>query len=187
MAGGRPTILTQELLASARDYLASCVDVVDNHYLKNDYKDRLIEVKLPSIEGLAIHLNIHRSAMYIWEATADYEKDPNSLFCQFFDILEKLRAMQANRLINNGLMGSYSPVIAKLLLSSKHGYIEKSDITSGGNAIGPTPEATALANVALAKFLGKDEDVAEVKAPDPVPAKPVNAPKITTSDPAGGK
>lgn len=41
MAGGRPTDYTPEIVAKAREYLVSCVDVQD---------DKTLRVKLPSIE-----------------------------------------------------------------------------------------------------------------------------------------
>ena len=84
------------------------------------YKTKL-NVKLPSIEGLARYLGVSRDTLYEW--AKEHE--------EFSDILEIVRAEQADRLINNGLAGDYNPTIAKLLLH-KHGYSDKTELTGDG-------------------------------------------------------
>ena len=110
---GAPTKLTPELIEIARAYV--------------DEKDTMNPVEvLPTIERLSIMLDVHRDTLYEWE------KDNKD----FSDILRKLRAAQADKLLQNSLIGRYNAVITKLMLS-KHGYIEKSeqDLTSGGDRI----------------------------------------------------
>lgn len=113
----RPTILTAELKEKAKLYILECEDKeVDYHKTRGEKSDgfeRIIKVKLPTIEGLALYLGINRDTLYDWE-TKDSE---------FSDILNTLRAKQADMLINNGLSGNYNPTIAKVLLT-KHGYRE---------------------------------------------------------------
>lgn len=110
---GRPKELTDELLDKAEEYLDGCKDVS-------------VGSLLPTIEGLAIYINVARSTMYLW-------KEENE---DFSDILERLQEAQAQKLMQNGLINRYNPTISKLLLS-KHGYIEEKheDITSGGEKI----------------------------------------------------
>ena len=48
-----------------------------------------------------------------------------------------MMATQGDQLINNALVNKYNSSITKLLLS-KHGYVERQDITSDGKAL-PTP------------------------------------------------
>lgn len=128
---GRPTEYNEDIISKSMEYIESCVDEIDEFHKtrgeKSDSYDRLVEVKLPTIEGLAVYLKVARSTVYKWA-----EEKP-----EFSDILEQLQSIQAERLINNGLNGNYNPIIAKLILM-KHGYKEKidTDITSGGKSIG---------------------------------------------------
>ena len=98
---GRPTKYTEELIAQAQAYLS-----------------KLPQTDLPTIEGLAISLRISRDTIYEWEKE----------YIDFSDIVEELRAKQAEKLIQYGLQGRYNPTIAKLILSGKHNYVEKSEV-----------------------------------------------------------
>jgi hypothetical protein len=99
------------------EYIKECVDEVTEFHKtrgdKSDSYDRIIQVKLPSIEGLCIKLKISKDTLYQWEKEHK----------EFSDDIEEVRKIQAERLINNGLNGSYNPTIAKVLLT-KHGYRE---------------------------------------------------------------
>jgi len=131
---GRPKEITSELIGKASAYLDTCTDNIS---------EKIKKVSLPSIEGFALFLGIHRDTVYDWESksktdTVDGEKDPAfELYEQFSDILARVRQEQAKRLIDNGLSGNYNPTIAKLLLSSKHDYVEKTetDVKSGGKPL----------------------------------------------------
>lgn len=84
--------------------------------------DNRLKVKLPTIEGLAVYLGVHRDTIYEW----------SKLYPEFSDILEELRATQADRLMNNGLSGDYNSTIAKVLLT-KHGYNDKQELQHSGS------------------------------------------------------
>lgn len=101
------------------EYLNSCEDSVNE-------LGKLV-VKLPSIEGLADYLDIHKDTIYDWETKYD----------RFSDVITKLRNRQATKLLNNGLSNSYNPTIAKVLLT-KHGYREGIDQTTNDKDL-PTP------------------------------------------------
>jgi len=105
--GGRPTKLTPEITERAYEYLEP-------------------SDQLPTIEGLAIELDITRDTLYQWE------KENN----EFSYILGKLRLLQANKLIQKSIKGEYNSTISKMMLT-KHGYVEQSatDITSAGQRI----------------------------------------------------
>ncbi|HEX8266967.1 MAG TPA: terminase small subunit [Pyrinomonadaceae bacterium] len=127
MPAGRPIEYSEEILEKAQEYLDLCIDeefdwTKTNGDKSTSYEHR-IKVKLPSIEGLAVYLKVARSTIYEWE----------KIYPEFSDILEDIKAEQAQRLINNGLSGDYNPTISKLILT-KHGYSDKSetDLTSGG-------------------------------------------------------
>lgn len=115
MTAGRPKKLTPELMEEARRYLSEM--------------DISIHTLLPTIEGLAIALHISRETVYAWE-----KEDK-----EFSDIVAQLRADQGQKLIQNALLGKYNATIAKLILSGKHGYVEKTetDMTSGGEKFEP--------------------------------------------------
>lgn len=104
-AGGAPTKLTDELITSAQEYLNEC--------------ETFASTMLPTIEGLALSLNVNRDTVYAWET--------DNINQQFSDIIKRLRSAQAQKLIQNSLQGRYNPMIAKLLLS-KHGYVEKQEV-----------------------------------------------------------
>ena len=125
MPVGRPTKYNDNILEKAEQYLLECVDtteqVVTGESEKfTSYKEK-IKVNLPTIEGLAVYLNIHRDTLYQWE-----KEHPD-----FSDIIERLRGSQIKSLVNNGLSGDYNPTIAKVLLS-KHGYSEKQEVQHSG-------------------------------------------------------
>lgn len=109
-----------------------------------------LNVNLPSIAGLAVYLKVSRDSIYAWRDT------DSELGKRFSDILSEILAEQEKRLINGGISGTYNPMITKLALG-KHGYSDKTDLTSGGKELQPTPEHTALANAALAHILKPKE------------------------------
>jgi FMN phosphatase YigB (HAD superfamily) len=121
MAAGRPIEYSEERATKAKEYIDSCEDevtqVVTGESDKfTSYKEK-IKVKMPSIEGLAYYLKIHKDTIYEWE----------KIYPEFSDVINVLRYKQAERLINMGLSGDYNAHIAKALLA-KHGYIDRTEI-----------------------------------------------------------
>lgn len=113
----RPTDYNEEILTKTMQYLEDCKDTITEGKLT---------VKLPTIEGLAYFLKVNRDTIYEW----------CRVHPEFSDIIDDLRAKQADSLINSGLAGTYNSTIAKVLLA-KHGYRDAidSDITTGGKPI----------------------------------------------------
>lgn len=117
----------------ALEYLEQCKDeerrVVKQSNSEKGYEmfEIKLQVKLPTIEGLASFLGVNKTTLYEWE------KDHP----EFSNALDQIRQEQAQRLINNGLSGDYNSTIAKLILSSNHGMRERvdSDLTSNGKPI----------------------------------------------------
>lgn len=122
--GGRPLEYKPDLVDKAQEYLDSCEDKEIEQEKKDGWTTYKIQAKLPTIEGLALYLDVDRTTIYDW----------CSKFPEFSHIVEKLRVEQADRLINSGLSGDYNPTIAKVLLT-KHGYTDKTDITSNGETL----------------------------------------------------
>lgn len=119
-AGGRPTVLTQEMIDTALEYV-------------KESDNMAVATLLPTIDRLALILDVSREALYQWERDAA-EENASNLVLQFSYILMKLRAVQADKLIQNGLINRYNPAVAKMMLS-KHGYVETKDITTAGEKL----------------------------------------------------
>jgi hypothetical protein len=135
MSAGRPTDYSKEILEKAQEYLDSCQDEeVQLVKLENEEKgytsyENKLRVDLPSIEGLARHLEVSRSTPYEWA-----KQHP-----EFSDILKDIKLEQAKRLINNGLSGDYNSTITKLILT-KHGYSDKTELMGkDGKDLFPVP------------------------------------------------
>lgn len=121
MPAGRPIEYTDKFPAKALEYLESCEDkeeqIVSGESEKFTAFKQKLRVNLPTIEGLAVYLGIHKDTVYEWEKT----------YPEFSDVISVLRGKQSKELINKGLSGDYNPIIAKLLLM-KHGYADKQEI-----------------------------------------------------------
>lgn len=115
MTTGRPSKLTDALIEQAGRYASK-------EYLSQG------EV-IPTIEGLAVYLNVSRKTLYNWKAENE----------EFLHILDDLMARQAKELFSNGLTGDFNPTITKLILT-KHGYSDRveQDVTSSDGALAPT-------------------------------------------------
>ena len=110
---GRPTKLTEDLLEQAWCYVdggwKECGDLI------------------PSVEGLAIELNVCRRTIYNYSHQEDSEMKV---------ILEVLNAKQKRVLVNGGLSGDMNSNIAKLALA-QHGMHDKVDSEITGKDGGP--------------------------------------------------
>lgn len=127
---GRPLEYDKDLHPQmVREYLASCVDK-DVKRVKTDGEKSTswelgVKVSLPCIEGLSLYLDVSKMTIYDWE-----EKYP-----EFSYEVMKVRSEQGKRLLENGLSGKYNPLISKLLLSSAHGYREKSEVEQNSHIV----------------------------------------------------
>ena len=111
---GRPTKLTDELLAKAEDYVANY----------ESYGDAV-----PTAVGLALEIGVHRSTCYEWAKQDE----------RFSDIFTRVEETQERVLVNGGLGGKYNPAITKMMLT-KHGYSDKveQEHTSPDGSMQPT-------------------------------------------------
>lgn len=127
---GRPSAFKVEYIKKAQTYLDECADEVVQELSGLSakgtelYKNRL-EVNLPTIEGFAAYIGVNKTTLYEWDKISP----------EFSDALGLIKAEQHRRLVNAGLSGQYNPTIAKLILSSNHGYKEKSDVTTNDEPI----------------------------------------------------
>jgi hypothetical protein len=111
---GRPTKYTPEVIVEINKYLQEAVPQ---------------NMKIPTVEGIALRLGINRDTLYEW---AKQHKD-------FSDTLEGVKMRQKEMLTEIGIFGGkeINATIVSLLLKVNHDMIEKTalDVTSGGKPI----------------------------------------------------
>lgn len=153
----RPTIYNKEILDKAKKYVDVSEDTSEQQTIGMSakgtelFKNKVI-VHLPTIEGLALYLEIHKDTIYEWE----------KIHPEFSDVIGDLRAKQAKELINKGLSGDYNPTIAKVLLT-KHGYREGIDQTTNNKDLPKSDvDLDALANKMAEKL--KEEKIHAISA-----------------------
>lgn len=119
---GRPDKINKAYVDRANEWLDKRLWEQDNRVV-------------PTVEGLARYLGIARVQMY---------EAPELKYT-----LERLQTLQSEMVISGGLDNTFNASIAKLILSAKHGYVERSqqDITSNGETIGQV-DPTVAANFA---------------------------------------
>jgi len=129
---GRPTKYDgQKTLDLVDVYLSECVDKYEEWHKtrgeKSDTYERVLNIELPTYEGLAIKLDVVVDTLLEWR-----EQHP-----EFSLSLAKLLQLQKKVLVSKSLNGEYNPTIAKLILSANHNMVEKKemDVTSGGKPI----------------------------------------------------
>lgn len=105
----RPTKYKEEYCEEVEKYIEDCEE-----------KSKEGEVCLPTIEGIALLLDVNRKTLYNWKEEHE----------AFLHALEKVDYKQKKMLEDNGLAGDYNSTIAKLILSSNHGMKERKDVTS---------------------------------------------------------
>lgn len=107
---GPKTKYTEELIAKLDEYMAG-------------YKD--LGQPVPTVEGLAVYLKVHRDTLYAW--AKEPEKDKIS------DTLAEIQQVQKLELLSGGLTGELNAVITKLVLSCNHDMHERSDQHMSGS------------------------------------------------------
>lgn len=90
-------------------------------YLELNGKEQM---KLPTVQGLAVYLNVNKDTLYAW--SKEHE--------EFSDALDRLLSVQGEQLINDGIYGGkeVNATIVKLLLQNNHGMREKNDVELSG-------------------------------------------------------
>lgn len=126
--GGHPTTYRQSYIKMVDEYLAQCNDeykkIVKQCNEEKGYEiyDNLLSVNLPSMEGFSIYAKIPLRTLYSWR-----DKNP-----EFLHATEKIKILQKERLVSNGLAGVYNSTITRLLLSANHSMVERSEVAHKG-------------------------------------------------------
>ena len=123
MTVGRPPKFSKKTLQDATDYLLS-------------FDAEECNEAVPSVEGLALHLDISRETVYAWAKEKPL----------FSDIVALVRTKKSYMLQNKGLKNEVNASIAKLLLGHE-GYRDQQDLTSNDKPIAPL----------LVRFIGDDK------------------------------
>lgn len=128
MPGGRPTTYDKKFIDKIDEYLELCKDEWEDWTkssasgnVDSETFERYLTVRLPSREGFSEFIEIPLSTMKGWYSHKE-----------FSDALEKIDIAQHNKLLNQGLAGNYNSTIAKLILSSNHGYKETKNMQNDG-------------------------------------------------------
>jgi hypothetical protein len=129
---GTPTKYKPEYVSKVDDYLNDPKWVGEYweefHKTRGDKTnsfERVLKLKLAKIEGFAEYIDTPLRNIYEWEAKYD----------DFSHALDKIRKKQHNMLIDGALSGAYASGTANLILSTNHGYRQKSDVTTDGQSI----------------------------------------------------
>jgi hypothetical protein len=96
---GRPTKYSTNIPKQVIDYIDNCI----------------VNKIFPTIEGLSVELGIGSRTVYDWEQVHE----------DFSQTLGKLRDVQKQLLITNGLTGGYNTRFSIFLLKAAHGMTEK--------------------------------------------------------------
>ena len=118
---GRPSLLDEEMLQRAKDYMLG------------GFKD--IENIVPSAAGLACYLGVSKKTIFNW-ANVSEDDENNPLGVEFLHTLNAIQDKQEMMLINGGLSQVFSGTITKLMLTN-HGYSDKvqTDVTTNGESV----------------------------------------------------
>ena len=100
-AGGRPTKYTPDTFKKIEEYLASCGKE---------------QTSLPTVEGLAIYLDIRTETIYQWA----------KIYPEFSDTIKKIAERQKQQLMDDGMYGGkeVNAAMAIFLLKVNHGMRE---------------------------------------------------------------
>lgn len=132
---GAPTKYNEELLEKAKQYLHVYEGLGD---------------VLPTIEGLALYLDISRETLYRWcgeEGKSDFN-----------DTVKKISLNQKSVLINKGLSSKFNSKITQLLLGANHSVIEKQQTEVSGPGGKPIEQNFEITFIEAKKEDNKETD-----------------------------
>lgn len=132
--GGRPTKYCDGILEKAKQYL---------------YTYETLGHAIPSVEGLALHLDIDRSTIYDWASQEDKE--------EFSYTLSKINITQKHVLLTKGLLSEFNSNICKLALGN-HGFSDKQQSEVSGRDGKPIENKWTVEFVEATKDSEKDTD-----------------------------
>lgn len=147
--GGRPTKYNDKMIQEVYAYLESVAEDEEYEFhktrgLNTDTYEEKLNVKLPTIQGLSLWIGCNIDTLHEW----------GKVHPEFSDALQDLKKVQHDKLIEGSMSGKYNSTIAKLMLSSNHGYVERKDVTTDGDKLNPNDAQKGEANKAIDQLLG---------------------------------
>ena len=103
--GGRPSKYNTRTIRKAREYI------------NGNYKS------IPTIAGLCVYLGVSRETLYKWLKHEDKK--------EFVDTISNMADLREELLLNGALKGDMNSNIAKLILTTNHGYSENNQKDTG--------------------------------------------------------
>lgn len=120
---GRPKVLEEQHLELALDYEANWKALGD---------------EVPQVAGLACHVGVSSATLYDWA------QQDGPVARALSDVLARVMEAQHRTLVNGGVSNKYNHVIAKLILSSKHGYAERSQVDNVSSDQSMSPQKVTI-------------------------------------------
>lgn len=128
----RPPKYGPEILKKTLAYIKSCEDGYKrvpyiNEVGRKRFREKFV-VKIPTLEGLAVVLDVHKETIQDWKKK----------HVDFSVLVSRMLSIQGDRVINKGLSGDYNSAIAKIV-GNKHGYRDGVDLANpdGSNLFRP--------------------------------------------------
>ncbi len=129
--GGRPTKFNEEIINKTLLFIEEYKkDDERFQLLKSEGKttayENKIKPKIPTLENLALHLNIDPETLRIWAKARP----------QFSALLKQIQLWHYKKVSEGAIAGDYEPRTAAILLNHKHGIQNVNrDTPQGGNNI----------------------------------------------------
>lgn len=147
MRDGAPTKFSEDKIKIAEDYSLGGWEVEG--------------FVTPTIEHLAFNLEVSVKTIYEWLKQEDQDGEYSGMD-RFRKSLEKIKQKQAIIIINKGLKGDFNPVLSKLILSSNHGYKDRSDTTSDDKPLAPGVSDVAMSEGVKKAIEAYEEEMRKV-------------------------
>lgn len=150
---GRPTNYREEYIEDIYEYLEQCKDKVED-YIKGESegaqtrsytREQKIRVQLPTKYGYRKYINTKYNMRTSESTMQDWEKNNTT----FRVAIREIMVEQKQRLMENGVAGTYNSTIGKLILSANHGMRDGQDMHIGGQKDNP------IQVVDFSKYQGK--------------------------------
>lgn len=94
--------------------------------------------EVPQVAGLACHVGVPSATLYEWA------KQDGALNRALSEVLARVMEAQHRTLVNGGVSNKYNHVIAKLILASKHGYAERSQVDNVSSDQSMSPQKVTI-------------------------------------------
>jgi hypothetical protein len=140
---GRPSKLTVEVIAKAWEYLNNTTSIAVN-----------AGGLLPTKERLAYHLGVSRQTIDNWKDSSP----------EFLDICNTMDLLQTDMLIQNGLVGRYTPAITAIMLS-RHNYVKREEQDNKHEIVQPILGAAAKKSLEELDVYGDTDDPQATQTP----------------------